>query len=63
MRKIYVELFNNSPGLHCEILNRIVQGNVVIDKERVQFAKGRVIEGVAMYQVEAGRIKKVYFVQ
>jgi len=63
LRKIYTELFDNSPSLHCEILNRIVQGNVVIDKERVQFAKGRVIEGVAMYQVEEGRIKRVYFVQ
>jgi imidazolonepropionase-like amidohydrolase len=63
LRKIYAELFDNSPGLHCEILNRIVQGNVIIDKERVQFAKGRVIEGVAMYQLEEGRIKRVYFVQ
>jgi imidazolonepropionase-like amidohydrolase/ketosteroid isomerase-like protein len=63
MRKFYTKRFENSPGLHCEILNRIVQGNVVIDKEHVQIAGDRFIDGVVMYQVEEGRIKRVYFVQ
>ena len=63
MRKIYAELFNNSSSLHCEILNRIIQGNVVIDKEQVQLGNDRFIEGVVMYQVEGEKIKKVYFEQ
>lgn len=36
LRKKYSERFANNPNLHCELLGRIVQGNVVIDKERVQ---------------------------
>jgi len=60
MRKIYSKRFDNTPGLHCEILNRTIQGNVVIDKEHVQLGDDHFIEGVVMYQVEEGKIKKVY---
>ncbi|RYD63197.1 MAG: hypothetical protein EOP83_12755, partial [Verrucomicrobiaceae bacterium] len=35
MRKNYAAMFESTPNLHCEVLGRIVQGNVVIDKERV----------------------------
>lgn len=60
MRKGYEGLFANTPNLHCEILARIVQGNIVIDHERVQFTDG-IFEGIAIYHVENGKIKKVYF--
>jgi hypothetical protein len=43
-------------------VNRIVQGNTVIDQERVQ-SGNRVIEAIAIYYIENGKIKKVYFVQ
>jgi imidazolonepropionase-like amidohydrolase len=62
MRKIYSDMFERTPDLHCELLGRIVQGNVVIDKERVQFGKN-VIEAVAIYHIENNKIKKVYFIQ
>jgi imidazolonepropionase-like amidohydrolase len=62
MRKIYSDMFERTPDLHCELLGRIVQGNVVIDKERVQFGKG-IIEAVAIYHIENNKIKKVYFIQ
>lgn len=61
MRKIYSDLFNNTPNLHCELLGRIVQGNIVIDKERVQFGKN-IVEATAIYHIENHKIKKVYFV-
>ena len=61
MRKIYSELFKNTPNLHCELINRIVQGNTVIDKERVQFGED-IIEVVAIYSIENKKIKKIYFV-
>jgi imidazolonepropionase-like amidohydrolase len=62
MRKIYSDMFERTPDLHCELLSRIVQGNIVIDKERVQFGKN-IIEAVAIYHIENNKIKKVYFIQ
>ena len=61
MRKNYAAMFDKVPNLHCELLGRIVQGNIVIDKERVQFGK-EIVEAVAMYHIENNKIKKVYFV-
>jgi imidazolonepropionase-like amidohydrolase len=62
MRKGYAKMFDNTPTLHCELVGRIVQGNIVIDKERVQFGKG-ILEAVAIYHIENNKIKKVYFIQ
>lgn len=61
MRKNYSQIFENTPNLHCELLGRIVQGNIVIDQERVQF-RDKIVEAVAIYHVENGKIKKVYFI-
>lgn len=62
MRKDYGEFFKNTPKLHCELKNRIVQGNTVIDKEYITGA-GKTFEAVAIYQIENNKIKKVYFIQ
>ncbi|NNT72877.1 amidohydrolase family protein [Flavobacterium sp. IMCC34852] len=62
MRKEYSEMFDKVPNLHCQLVERIVQGNIVIDKERVQFGK-QFIEAVAIYHIENGKIKRVYFIQ
>ncbi len=62
MRKQYSEMFEKTPNLHCELKERIVQGNIVIDKERVQFGNN-IIEAVAIYHIENNKIKKVYFIQ
>jgi len=62
MRKRYGKMFKNVPNLHCELENRIVKGNVVIDKERVQF-NDKIIEALAIYHIENNKIKKVYFVR
>jgi len=62
MRKGYATMFERTPNLHCELLGRIVQGNIVIDKERVQFGE-KVMEAVAIYHIENNKIKKVYFIQ
>jgi len=48
MRKQYSNMFEKTPNLHCELKERIVQGNIVIDKERVQFGT-KIIEAVAIY--------------
>jgi imidazolonepropionase-like amidohydrolase len=62
MRKGYAQMFENTPNLHCELINRIVQGSIVIDQERVQVGD-RTIEAIAVYHIENGKIQKVYFMQ
>ena len=62
MRKSYASMFENTPNLYCELKNRIVQGNTVIDQERVQFGE-RILEAIAIYHIENGKIQRVYFIQ
>ena len=57
MRKLYSEIFKNTPNLHCELINRIVQGNTIIDKECVLFGE-KTLEAVAIYYIENNKIKK-----
>ncbi len=61
MRNIYTEIFENTANLHCELINRIVQGNTIIDKECAQFGE-RSIETVVIYTIENEKIKTIYFV-
>ena len=63
MRKDYAELFAKNPDLHCEIKGRIVQGDVVIDKESVTGVGQNKIEATAIYQIREGKIAKVYFIR
>lgn len=62
MKETYSQMFKNTPNLHCELVGRIVQGNIVIDKERVQYGD-QIVEAVAIYHIENGKIAKVYFIQ
>lgn len=62
MRKNYEGFFKNTSNLYCEIENRIVQGNTIIDKEKVR-AGNTTLNAVAVYEVADGKIKKVTFIQ
>ena len=63
MRKRYGQKFAETPDLHCELVNRIVAGNVVIDHERVQTDKSKPrIEAIAVYRIREGRIYEVTFI-
>ncbi|HYC30394.1 MAG TPA: amidohydrolase family protein, partial [Chitinophagaceae bacterium] len=59
MRGAY-QFITQTPALHCEIRGRIINGNTVIDHERVRFGKD-IVEAVAIYKIENGKIKRVYF--
>jgi imidazolonepropionase-like amidohydrolase len=60
MRERY-KFLNNAPGLYCKLINRMVQGNMVIDHEEI-WNNGKVrFYGLAIYVVENGKISKVYF--
>jgi len=63
IRARHVERFREA-GLHGELLQRIVLGNLVVDQERVSrmFPQGPgEVEVVAIYEVENGKIAKAWF--
>ncbi|WP_339837890.1 nuclear transport factor 2 family protein [uncultured Maribacter sp.] len=62
MRINYTNFFKSTADLNCEIVNRIVIGNIVIDEEFIT-ANGTTFNAVAIYEVENGKIAKVTFVR
>lgn len=60
MRAFYGNLFENSPGLHCEVVGRTSVGDWVIDEEKIQGlnAEGFPEEAraVVAYEVNDGKI-------
>ncbi|SHI59100.1 hypothetical protein SAMN04488508_10266 [Aquimarina spongiae] len=62
MRTSYAGFFKNTPNLHCEIKNRIVFGNKVIDEELVT-VNGSQFSVIAIYEVSNGKISKVTFIR
>ncbi|RQO72188.1 hypothetical protein DBR43_13320 [Pedobacter sp. KBW06] len=64
VEKLYRNVFDHSPNLHAEILNRIVFDDKVIDQERVTTHEGgTATEVLVIYELADGLIKKVYFIQ
>ena len=59
MRQEYAFL-STATILHCNLLNRMVHGNFVIDHEEIITQKGS-FRGVAIYEVKNGKIIKVWF--
>lgn len=63
MRKGYEGMFEKITNLHCQLVNRIVQGNVVIDQESVTGFGPQPLKAIAVYTIEKGKIQQVYFIQ
>lgn len=51
----------NLPGLHATVVNRMVSGNVVVDHEHITGLQPGVMQAIAVYRVEQGRIHSVWF--
>ena len=62
MRKSY-QFITRLPGLHCEIRNRMIKGNMIIDQEIVTGLNKDPIEGIVIYLIEENKIRKVYFLE
>ena len=62
MRKNY-QFLRKMPDLHCRLLNRMVQGNTVVDHEEVWGFGEKPIYGVVVYQIKNGKIASVHFSQ
>lgn len=63
MRRSYSGMFKNTPDLHCQLVNRIVEGNTVIDHESVSGWGDKPVKAIAIYKIEKDKIAKVYFIQ
>lgn len=64
MRTGYARFFESNRDLHCTILNRIVQGNTVIDQEFVTgLSNGLEIRAIAIYKIRDEKIAEVYFIR
>ncbi len=62
MAERYGTLFRKSPALHARITRRIALGDWVIDREQASgFEGGKTLDVVAMYRVENGKIRQVWF--
>ena len=62
IQKGYASFFEKTPDLNAQIVNRMVLGNKVIDKEKVTI-NGKIIYAIAIYEVENEKISKVTFIQ
>jgi imidazolonepropionase-like amidohydrolase len=62
MRERYSSLFSTVTNLYCDLTNRIIKGNIVIDHEKVR-AGERQLQAIAVYEVTNGKIKKVTFIR
>lgn len=61
VRKLYKELFDDSPKLHSTILHRAVIGNKVIDHESIKGRKGskKPVKLVMIYEVSGDKIVRM----
>lgn len=51
----------NNPKLRATVVNRMIAGNTVVDHERIVGLAPEVVEAIAVYAIEGGRIKTVWF--
>ncbi|WP_315816671.1 nuclear transport factor 2 family protein [Paraflavitalea speifideaquila] len=63
MRKQYSGMFESVKELHCQLVNRIVQGDTVIDQENVTGFGDQPLKAIAIYKIRQGKIAEVYFIQ
>jgi hypothetical protein len=50
----------NHAGLHAELVNRMVLGNVVIDHERIRGVREQAFEVAVVYEVSGGLIRNTW---
>jgi imidazolonepropionase-like amidohydrolase len=63
VRQEYAKYFNKVPDIHCQIVNRMVLGNTVVDQEKLTSATRKPSEGIAVYKIEHGKIVTVHFIE
>ena len=61
MRERYGQLFERAPDLHCELVDRMVIDDTVIDQESISIPGRQLGKAIAIYRVAHGKIVEVYF--
>ncbi len=61
LREHYQHNRFNLPKLHARLVNRMVSANIVVDHEAITGLHDQELSAVAVYQVEAGLIQRVWF--
>ena len=62
MRESYTAFFKNTPDLNGYIKKRMVLGNKVIDEAQVTI-NGKILNALAVYEINNGKITRVTFIQ
>jgi len=64
LRQNMQSFFSRVPDLHCEILNRMILGNTIIDYERVSgLPIVQFIDAIAVYEIQGNKIRKMYYIR
>ena len=51
----------SNPKLHCQLINRMVHDNIVIDQESVTGFEDELVQAIAIYHTKDGLIQEVHF--
>jgi imidazolonepropionase-like amidohydrolase len=62
IRLRYTDMFSKLPDLHCQLINRMVIGNTIIDQEKVTGVGSTIVEAAVVYTIDKGKIVKAYFI-
>lgn len=57
----YRNKFLENPQIHCEVTQRIVHDTLVVDKELISDYRNQRHKELVIYQVEGGKISKMWF--
>jgi hypothetical protein len=64
MRRGYESFFTENPGAQCEVQQRMIMGNTIIDHEKIfNLAKGNILEAMVIFKIEKGKIHRIYFIR
>ncbi len=60
--KMYKDLFDNSPNLKAEVINRINYGNRIILHEVIhgRYGKNESLEQLIMFEIAENKIERIY---
>jgi imidazolonepropionase-like amidohydrolase len=62
LRQHFGQLFTATPALHCELVNRMVHGDTIIDHEKVT-GTDKPLEAFVVYKISGNKIATVHFIQ
>lgn len=64
LRERYGAMFASRTSLHCDLVHRMVCGNVAIDEEHVRGLKDDgIVHAIAIYETSDGLITRAWFVR